>query len=93
MNISKETIQNIKENVDITKIINRYTKVKNNKAICPLHDDDDPSLQIYPDTNSWHCFGCKEGGDVIEFIRLAEGIKFSPFVMVENPCMKKGWHA
>lgn len=37
---------------------------------CPFHGGDDtPSLKIYDGTRGWHCFGCGEGGDVIEFVR------------------------
>jgi hypothetical protein len=43
---------------------------------CPLHDDKSPSFHIYPDTNSWYCFGCKRGGDTIAFIRLRHGLSF-----------------
>jgi len=43
---------------------------------CPLHDDSSPSFHVYPDTNSWYCFGCKRGGDTIAFIRLRDGLSF-----------------
>jgi hypothetical protein len=43
---------------------------------CPLHDDKSPSFHIYPDTNSWYCFGCKRGGDTIAFIRMRYGLSF-----------------
>lgn len=41
---------------------------------CPLHahrgDDSTPSLTVYPDTNSFYCYGCGQGGDVIRFAQL-----------------------
>ncbi|MPZ99101.1 MAG: hypothetical protein GEU80_07130 [Dehalococcoidia bacterium] len=43
---------------------------------CPFHEDRDPSLVVYPDTRSFHCFGCGASGDVIDFVRRAEGIGF-----------------
>src|SRR5258708_8427761 len=43
---------------------------------CPFHRDDRPSLIVYPQTGSFHCFGCGAGGDVIEFVRRAEGLDF-----------------
>lgn len=46
---------------------------------CPFHEDDKPSLQLYPKTNTWHCFGCGKGTDTIDFIKLKEGFdKLSP---------------
>jgi len=44
------------------------------KCVCPFHDDLDPSLVVYPKTNSWYCFGCQQGGSVLDFISLYEGI-------------------
>lgn len=35
------------------------------RACCPLHDEDTPSFRYYEDTNSFYCFGCQKGGDVI----------------------------
>lgn len=44
-------------------------KIKNKKCICPFHKDTDPSLIFYPKTNSFFCFGCRQGGDAIELVR------------------------
>lgn len=46
------------------------------KMICPFHEDKDPSFVIYPETNSWWCFGCNNGGDSIEFIKILYDISF-----------------
>lgn len=35
------------------------------RACCPLHDEDTPSFRYYEDTNSFYCFGCQKGGDVV----------------------------
>ncbi|WP_321308605.1 CHC2 zinc finger domain-containing protein [Marinifilum fragile] len=39
---------------------------------CPFHEDDNPSLKIYANTNTFNCFGCGANGDVIEFIQKKE---------------------
>ena len=39
-------------------------------ACCPLHDEDTPSMRYYEETNSFYCFGCRKGGDVIQLHRL-----------------------
>ncbi len=38
---------------------------------CPLHDDHDPSQQVDPEKNLWHCFPCGVGGDVVRLAQLA----------------------
>jgi DNA primase len=45
-------------------------------GLCPFHDDRNPSLSIDPVKNEWHCFGCDRKGDVIEWVRCAEGVSF-----------------
>ena len=47
-------------------------------GLCPFHKDTNPSLNIDPVKNVWHCKGaCGEGGDVIEWVMRAEGVSFS----------------
>jgi DNA primase len=43
---------------------------------CPFHPDEHPSLVVYPETRSFYCFGCGATGDVIDFIRKADGLSF-----------------
>ena len=45
-------------------------------ARCPFHEDRSPSFSVYLETQSFHCFGCGASGDVIDFIRRAEGLGF-----------------
>lgn len=46
------------------------------KTNCPLHDDSKPSFVVYQDQNTCWCFGCQQGGDVINFIQLLHGCTF-----------------
>lgn len=39
-------------------------------ACCPLHDEDTPSFRYYEDTNSFYCFGCGKGGNIVHLFRL-----------------------
>src|SRR6266496_3224777 len=43
---------------------------------CPFHQDEHPSLVVYPETLSFYCFGCNATGDVIDFIRKTDGLSF-----------------
>ena len=76
MQISRNSIESIKKNIPIKKLVQKYIKVKNNRAVCPFHDDKDPSMYVYPESNNFKCFGCGAGGDVIEFIERIENIDF-----------------
>jgi DNA primase len=43
---------------------------------CPLHGDGEPSLVVYPQTQSYFCFGCHAGGDVIDFVSRQRQVGF-----------------
>lgn len=53
---------------------------KNYSALCPFHSEKHPSFYIYPETNTFYCFGCQKGGDVIKFVELAFGYSFKEAV-------------
>lgn len=61
----------IKARVDLVEYIGRVTELRpigrNFKGLCPLHGEDTPSLWVYPETRSWYCFGCRQGGDLFDF--------------------------
>jgi len=68
---------------DITELMRRYgLEPKMNFVCCPLHGEDTPSLKIYPNTNTWHCYGCGAGSDTIDFVMamnkcsFVEAVKF-----------------
>jgi DNA primase catalytic core len=70
-------IREIKSQLTIAQVLDHYNLKanKNGMLCCPFHNDKTPSLQIYPNTNTFCCFSpnCKAGtGDVIEFVRLME---------------------
>lgn len=46
------------------------------QGLCPLHREDSPSFTVYPDTGSFFCFGCDEGGDVFDLVMLKENVSF-----------------
>jgi DNA primase len=47
---------------------------------CPFHTDDTASMKIYPNTNTFNCFGCGKNSDQIEFCTLKEGSKHKGLV-------------
>jgi len=74
-------IDEIKERLDIVDVISSYVPLKkagrNYKALCPFHTEKTPSFVVFPDTQTWHCFGaCNTGGDVFSFIMRRENMEF-----------------
>lgn len=45
-------------------------------GLCPFHADKTPSFVVYEDQNSWWCYGCNKGGDVISYVMIDQGLNF-----------------
>ena len=43
-------------------------------ACCPLHGEKTPSMKIYPGNRGWHCFGCNQGGSILDFVMAYQGV-------------------
>ncbi len=74
-------IDEVKQRTDIVDIISQYTTLTKSgrtfRGLCPFHSEKHPSFFVYPEQQSWHCFGaCNTGGDVFSFIMKKQGIDF-----------------
>ncbi len=73
-------IDEVKQKTDIASVVGQYVALKkagrNLVGLCPFHSERNPSFFIYPEQQSWHCFGCNTGGDVFSFIMKKEGMDF-----------------
>ncbi|MBW2142830.1 MAG: DNA primase [Deltaproteobacteria bacterium] len=63
--------EEIKRTADVVELIGQYVKLRkagrNYVGLCPFHAEKDPSFTVNPERQTFHCFGCKKGGDVFGF--------------------------
>lgn len=80
MAIPGSVIEEIKYRTDIESVVSSYITLKrrgkNLIGLCPFHGEKTPSFTIYPDNGSFYCFGCKVGGDVFTFVKMAENLDY-----------------
>lgn len=76
------TAEEIKEKVSCREFVEKIGLKINRSGFCccPFHGEKTPSLKIYDSTNSWYCFGCHAGGDVISFAKMYYKVSFSDAV-------------
>lgn len=80
MAISNDTIERIKQTNSIEDIISPYVQLrrrgKNLIGLCPFHNEKTPSFTVYPDSDSFYCYGCGKGGDIFTFTRLINNFDY-----------------
>jgi len=78
--VPSETIQQIRERVDIVDLISTYVSLskagQNFKGLCPFHSEKSPSFSVNPASQYFHCFGCQAGGDAFTFLMKQENMDF-----------------
>lgn len=78
--LSDQFLQELKYRSDIEQVVGSYVNLRRRgrtlSGLCPFHSEKSPSFTVYPDTQSFFCFGCGAAGDVINFIRRIENLDY-----------------
>ena len=82
--IRHEIIDTILERTDIVQLISEHVQLRKSSiryvGCCPFHKERTPSFYVFPQTGTYKCFGCGEGGDAIAFVEKTQNMVFTDAV-------------
>ncbi|RIK17177.1 MAG: DNA primase [Acidobacteria bacterium] len=83
--IRPEDVQTVKERASIEDVVREHVTLRGGgvgtlKGLCPFHDEKTPSFTVRPAVGYFHCFGCEEGGDVLDFVQKIDHLTFAEAV-------------
>ncbi|MFN7039300.1 MAG: DNA primase [Alphaproteobacteria bacterium] len=80
MHISSEFIEKLRNNISISEIVARKTKLirkgREYLGLCPFHNEKTPSFTVNDEKQFYHCFGCNAHGDIVKFLTDTKGLSF-----------------
>ncbi len=80
MAINDAYLEELRSKTDVEAVISSYVVLRRRGRIltglCPFHNEKTPSFTVYPETQSYYCFGCGSGGDVITFIKNINNLDY-----------------
>src|ERR1041385_2390714 len=78
--VPPETLELIRSRLDIAELVGESVQLtragRNMKGRCPFHQERTPSFIVSPERQTFHCFGCGEGGDAFSFVMKVENLSF-----------------
>jgi len=83
--IRDEDIALVRERTNIADVVSDQVTLRpagagSLKGLCPFHDEKTPSFNVRPQVGAYHCFGCNEGGDAIDFVMKIDHLSFAEAV-------------
>jgi DNA primase len=79
--MASDAVEQIKDRLDIVDVIGQHVQLRKAgrsfKGLCPFHQEKTPSFIVFPDTQTFHCFGCHAGGDLFNFVMQQDRVDFS----------------
>jgi DNA primase len=83
--IRDDSIAEIREATDVVALVAEYVTLRPGggtrmKGLCPFHQEKTPSFTVDSSRKLWHCFGCSQGGDAIDFLMKQETLSFTEAV-------------
>jgi DNA primase len=76
------SLEEFKARLPIAEVIGRHVRLSRRGrdlwGCCPFHNEKTPSFHVVPDKGFYHCFGCGQHGNAIDFIMAVEGVEFGP---------------
>ncbi len=73
-------IETIKAKIDVVDEVGLVVALRKSgksfQGLCPFHNERTPSFYVFPESQTWRCFGCHEGGDIFTFVEKQQGMDF-----------------
>jgi DNA primase len=78
--VAGSPVEEIKARLDVADLVGQTVALKRSgrsfKGLCPFHGEKTPSFYVFPETGTWKCFGCGEGGDLFTFVQKRDNLDF-----------------
>jgi DNA primase len=78
--VPPSVLEEILYKTDVLAVMGSYLKLRRQGnrylALCPFHQEKTPSFSLNPEKGVWYCFGCSQGGSILDFIRKVESLSF-----------------
>src|SRR5512136_1812770 len=82
--LSRPVLDQVREAADIVAVVGEHLTLRktgrNHVGLCPFHGEKTPSFNVSREKGTYYCFGCKRGGDVIDFVMELERVGFAEAV-------------